>query len=261
LRRAGLVTTNDYLMALRQTIADYRHAPGRRQLTNWMRLRVGYQSSNSHGLVTLLPTTVQGQATNLLSSGGQARYRQLEITTRFGVREHQQLMVSYVRSRSRGDFNEFGNYIGSFPVPVIRPNFRTIQPADLPHRFLAWGRLALPWEIRWAPLVEYRNGFPYSRFDAGQNYVGVPNAKGQRFPNFFSFDSRFTKDLPINKPVAKILRYKLNDPTYVRVSFSVFNLTNHFNPLAVRNNVADPQYGLFFGQNKRRWRLEFDLIF
>ncbi len=260
----GSVSTKDGALVFRNGKAG-NFAPysttwtleGEHPITNFVRLRLGYQESNSHGLVTLVPNA----NANVLSGGGQSRYRQFEITTRIGVRETQNLMVSYVRARSRGDFNEFANYIGSFPVPVIRPNFRTSLPADLPNRLLIWGRLTLPWQIRWAPLVEYRNGFPYSIVDAAQNYVGVPNAIGQRYPNFFSLDARFAKDLPINQPVAKILRYKLSDPTYVRVSFSVFNLTNHFNPLALRNNVADPEFGLFFGQNKRRFRVDFDLIF
>ncbi|NOT63791.1 MAG: hypothetical protein HOP19_26550 [Acidobacteria bacterium] len=260
----GAVSTNDGALVFRNGKAG-NFSPysttwtleGEHPLTSFARLRLGYQESNSHGLITLVPNA----NANVLSGSGQSRYRQFEITTRLGVRENQNLIVSYVRSRSRGDFNEFANYIGSFPVPVIRPNFRTALPADLPNRWLIWGRLTLPWQIRWAPLVEYRNGFPYSVVDAAQNYVGVPNDNGQRYPNFFSLDARFAKDLPINQPVEKILRYKLSDPTYVRVSFSIFNLTNHFNPLSLRNNIADPQFGLFFGQNKRRFRVDFDLIF
>jgi hypothetical protein len=77
----------------------------------------------------------------------------------------------------------------------------------------------------------------------------VPNNDKQRFPKFFSFDSRFRKD------------FKINDKYSVRVSLSGFNLTNHFNPLALHNNIADPQFGLFFGQNTRRIRLDFDVLF
>jgi hypothetical protein len=39
------------------------------------------------------------------------------------------------------------------------------------------------------------------------------------------------------------------------------NLTNHFNPEAFHNNVADPAYGLFFGQGGRRFTADFDVIF
>ena len=230
-------------------------------VTKALRLRLGYQSSNSHGLIILTPMTVQGQDALVLGGGGQSRYRQFEATARVAVGQQQELFLSYVRSRSRGDLNQFGSFLGSFPIPVIRPNVRTNLETDLPNRFLVWGRLQLPGRIRWAPLVEYRSGFPYSLFDPAQNYVGVPNANGQRFPNFFSFDSRFAREFEINKPVEKIFGTRLQDKYSVRVSFSVYNLTNHFNPPSLHNNTGDPQFGLFFGQNKRRFRLDFDLIF
>jgi hypothetical protein len=157
------------------------------------------------------------------------------------------LFFSYVRSRARGDLNDFANYLGSFPVPIIRPNQFGNLPANLPNRFLAWGVVQLPAGFRISPLIEYRSGFPYAVTDALQNYVGVPNA--QRFPSFFSVDSRFSKDIKVNPKYA------------VRLSVSAYNLTNHFNPEAFHNNVADPASGLFFGQRGRRFTADFDVIF
>ena len=62
-------------------------------------------------------------------------------------------------------------------------------------------------------------------------------------------DSRFSKD------------FKVNPKYTVRLSVSGFNLTNHFNPEAVRTNVTDPAYGFFFGQRGRRFTADFDVIF
>ncbi len=230
-------------------------------ITSNFQVRVNYQAGNSSGLVTLTPKVVQGQDALVLGGGGKARYRQFEVLTRLSMKENQQLYFSYVRSRSNGDLNEFNNYLGNFPVPVIRPNQYSNLPGDMPHRFLSWGVLQLPWKMRLSPLVEWRNGFPYSVVDANQNYVGVPNTDKTRFPNFFSFDARVTRDFKINKAVENVLRFKLNDPYSVRVSVSGFNLTNHFNPPSLHNNINDPQYGLFFGQNRRRFRVDFDIIF
>jgi hypothetical protein len=42
---------------------------------------------------------------------------------------------------------------------------------------------------------------------------------------------------------------------------SGFNLTNHFNALDVHSNSADPQAGVFFGNYKRRFRMDFDVVF
>jgi hypothetical protein len=163
------------------------------------------------------------------------------------LRADRTLFFSYVRSRARGDLNDFANYLGTFPVPLIRPNQFGNLPADLPNRFLAWGMLQLPKGFRIAPMVEYRNGFPYIVTDAAQQYVGVPNSN--RFPNFFSLDARFSKD------------FKVSPKYTVRLSLSTYNLTDHFNPEAFHGNIADPAFGLFFGQRGRFYTGDFDVLF
>jgi hypothetical protein len=216
-------------------------------VTRALRVRANYLQSNSYGVVIVTPEVVRGHDAFVLGGNGRSGYRQFELTTRWNMSDGQQLFFSYVRSRAQGDLNEFNNYLGNFPSPVMRPNQYTNLPGDLPNRFLAWGVLQLPKKIRIAPLVEYRNGFPYAVTDAAQNYVGTPNKT--RFPNFYSFDSRVSKDI------------KLNDKYSVRFSVSGFNLTNHFNPVTVHSNIDDPQYGLFFGNYNRRFRLDFDVLF
>jgi len=216
-------------------------------VTKMLRVRANYLQSNSYGLVIVTPKEVQGRDAFVLGGDGKSRYRQLELTTRLNLREGQELFFSYVRSRAQGDLNEFNTYLGNFPFPVMRPNQFTNLPGDLPNRFLAWGLVKLPGKIRISPLVEWRTGFPFATTDAAQDYVGIPNKT--RFPNFYSLDSRVSKD------------FKLNDNYSLRLSVSGFNLTNHFNPLTVHANIADPQYGVFFGNHKRRFRLDFDVIF
>ena len=123
-------------------------------------------------------------------------------------------------------------------------------PADLPNRILAWGHVKVPfWRLSMDPIVEYRDGFPYARYDVLQDYFGVPYSDATRFPRFFSADARLMRDFKIT-------------PKYgVRLSLTGFNLTNHFNALAVHNNVADSQVGVFFGNYHRRYRFDFDVIF
>jgi hypothetical protein len=100
-----------------------------------------------------------------------------------------------------------------------------------------------------APVVEYRTGFPYARYDVLQDFVGIPYGNSSRFPDFFSADTRVMRD------------FKVTPKYSVRLSLSAFNLTNHFNALAVHNNTADPQYGVFFGNYHRRYRFDFDVLF
>ncbi|MGD0872325.1 MAG: TonB-dependent receptor [Bryobacteraceae bacterium] len=216
-----------------------------------LKLRIGYTQNDANGLVTV---TTEGPdlATNtggyLLSGTGNSRYRQLEVTARYQLKgESSQLCFSYVYSRARGDLNDFNNYLSSFPAPIIRSNQVANLPGSLPDRFLAWGVVRLPAAFRIAPVVEYRSGFPYSTINVFQDYAGIPNSN--RFPHFFSLDSRVSKDIRVN-------------PKYsVRLSLSSFNLTNHFNPEAVHANIADPASGYFFGHRGRRFTVDFDILF
>ena len=215
-----------------------------------VRLRIGYMQSESDGLVILNPSAPRrstGVGAYLLSGIGESRYRQFESTARVRLPANRELFFSYVRSHARGDLNDFANYLGSFPSPIVRPNQFGELPTDIPNRFLAWGVVPLPRGFRIAPMMEYRTGFPYSVFDRAQNYVGPPNSS--RYPSFLSLDSRFSKDIKVS-------------PKYsVRFSIGGFNLTNHFNPEAVRWNTADPDFGYFFGHRGRRFTADFDVLY
>jgi len=150
-----------------------------------VKLRAGYTHSISDSLVILNPTTPDpetGLGSYLLSATGGSRYHQFETTARIRVGEERELTFSYVRSKGRGDLNDFGNFLGTFPVPIVRSNEFGNLPADLPNRFLAWGIVKLPAKIRIAPVVEYRSGLPYLVRNAHQDWVGIPN--DQRFPPF-----------------------------------------------------------------------------
>jgi hypothetical protein len=219
-------------------------------LSQILRLRVGYLRSISDGLVTMVPQAPDPDSmigANELTGSGDARYRQLEVTARVRVSETRRLFFSYVRNRAHGELNDFASFIGSFPLAIIRPNRYGRLPGDLPNRFLAWGTVPLPRGFGISPILEYRNGFSYSEFDAAQNYVGIPDHN--RFPHFLSLDSRFSKDIKVN-------------PKYsVRLSVASYNLTNHFNPEAHHLNIADPAYGIFFGSRGRRFTADFDVLF
>jgi len=215
-----------------------------------LRLRAGYQQHRSDGLVVLnpsLPDTATNTGSYLLSGTGQSRYRQFELTARLRLKSERQLFFSYVNSSVRGDLNDFNNYLGSFPAPVVRLNQFGNLPTNMPHRFLAWGVIPLPFKFRVSPVVELRNGFPYLQTDVMQNYSGAPYRN--TFPMFFSADARISKDFQVSKQYA------------VRLSLSAFNLTNHFNPEAVHGNIADPAYGYFFGHRGRRFTVDFDVLF
>ncbi|HEY6328242.1 MAG TPA: TonB-dependent receptor, partial [Blastocatellia bacterium] len=214
-------------------------------ISKFLQVRTSYLQSNSSGLVLISPEVVDKSAALVEGGGGKARYRQFEITGKVTLSKDRDLYFSYVRSRSQGDLNAFENYLGNYPFPLVRPDEFSNLPGDLPNRFLVWGVIHLPWKMRIAPIIEYRNGFPYSIVNVEQNYVGTANTA--RFPNFYSADARISKDI------------KLNDKYGLRFSVNGFNLTDHFNPSAVYANTGSPLFGVFFGQYLRKFTADFDV--
>ena len=219
-------------------------------INSWLSLRANLISSHTTNIYIVNPELdYRGQSAIVLRSAGHATYRALELTARFQLPNKDQLFVSYVRSRSRGDLNDFNSYYGDFGAPVIRPNQYSNLPFDVPNRLLAWGTISLPHRITLSPIFEVRSGFPYSVRDAEQNFVGVRNSNQTRFPRFLALDAEVAKEFQVTKKYG------------VRLSLRGFNLTNHFNPRDVRANLADPRFGEFFASYRRYFTGGFDIIF
>lgn len=213
-------------------------------------LRANFINSRTENIYIINPELdFKGQSAIVLRPAGRATYRALELTARFTLPEKNALYVTYVRSKSRGDLNDFNSYFGDFGVPVIRQNQYSSLPFDAPNRFLVWGTIALPKRFSLAPIFEVRSGFPYSVRNGEQNFVGVRNADQTRFPRFLALDMEFAKEFQVTKKYG------------VRLSLRGFNLTNNFNPRDVRANTADPLFGQFLSSYRRFFTGGFDIIF
>ncbi len=220
-----------------------------RSFSPFMTLRVRYLQGQAHDMLTIQPEVVQDQPALVLGSTGSAQTRQLEFTARFGGQEKRQIFFSYVRQYARGTVNDANTYLGNLPFPIMNPNFVASLPSEIPNRFLLWGMYSLPKKFRLMPKIEDRSGFPYQPANLLQQYItSIPGAQ-PRFPRYFSFDLRASKDIQVSPKHA------------IRLSATVINLTNHFNALEIHSNVADPQYGHFFGNYSRRVFLDFDFLF
>src|SRR5262249_2272018 len=99
-------------------------------ISKMLKVRANYLQTNSSGVVTVTPKLVGGADAFVLGGNGKSRYHQLELTARLSLKDGQQLFFSYVRSRTRGDLNEFSTYFGNFPFPVVRPNQVTNLSGD-----------------------------------------------------------------------------------------------------------------------------------
>jgi hypothetical protein len=134
---------------------------------------------------------------------------------------------------------------------VIRFDETGPQPYDVPNRLLFTGVVNLPWGLILAPVLEVRDGFPYSLVDEQQQFVSARN-RGGRFPHFASLDFTFMKKVDI----------KFRKQVYhCQIGVKVYNITNHWNPRDIQNNVDSPEFGTFYNSIGSLFRGKFEIEF
>jgi len=213
-------------------------------------LRLNYLYSSTSNLFVINPISEAG-LTGIgnpagvlgLFNTGKEKYSEAEATLSFHPVKESELNISYVWSRSRGDLNTLGDLYIPFEQPVIRANVYGVRPSDVPNRVVVWGKFRLPYQFTLGPVVDVHTGFPYSKVDEVQNYVGQPNT--QRFRTFFSVDFQVYRDFRM-----PILNH--SGSRKVRLGLYMINLTNHGNFTTVYNNVTSPQFGQFTGFERQK---------
>lgn len=216
------------------------------QLNERLLLRLGYEERSTRRDFLIEPIA----AALLLQNNGRSRYRELQAVTRLRVQEGRNIFLSYVRSQARGNLNDFNTYFGNLKHAVIRPDEHGTLAFDVPNRLLFWGDFGLPYEVVATPVVDWRSGFPFSLLNEEQDFVGARN-EGGRFPNLLTLDLLVTKGVTIR---FRGKQYK------GRAGFTIFNITNHWNPRDVQNNLASEQFGTFFNSPGRSVRLKFEFV-
>ncbi len=166
----------------------------------------------------------------LLSSTGETEYTELQLSVRKTWPKDAQLFVSYVRSSSIGELNDFGSLYTNLDAPLLEPGARVPIAADVPHRFRGWATFSLPLRTVVSPSVEWRTGFPFSPLDVYQHHLGEPNSA--RFPVYFSTDLTAFKTWDLFGRKADL-------------GLQLFNITGHFNPRDVFAVVDSPRFGQF----------------
>ncbi len=216
-----------------------------RQVSSDFLLRVAYQQRNTVREFFLNPIASAGILS--LSNDGSDFYKEFQVTGRYRI-HRSTLNASYVRSRTYGDLNDFNQFFGNDPYAVIQPNQRGRLSFDAPNRFLAWGEIAAPWKLTFAPVVDVHTGFPYSTINQYREFVGPRNES--RFPRFISTDLQVLREirLPIKEK-------------HARVGFGVFNIFNRPNYRDVQNDLDSYRSGEFFNGVGRTFHGKFVLEF
>jgi Carboxypeptidase regulatory-like domain len=240
---------------------------GDRELYPHLVLRISYLYSRTFDEFTINPLNQAGQPPSLLlTNTGRSRYHEFETTLRYHASKKLDLNFSYVNSLARGDLNTLTALYVPFEQPVIRPNAFGTLPSNVPNRFVTWGRFQLPWKMTASPVLDIHSGFPYSAVDVLQEYACPPSAaasggsacvptpNGLRLPAFASLDLKMTKDFRF--PIIPWL-----SSHQVRLSCTIFNVTDHNNPRDVINNVTSPRFGDLLGLQHRFYDVGFDIVY
>jgi hypothetical protein len=208
-------------------------------------LRLDYVHSTTRDLFVVSPFGGDAGTPGVLGllNTGRENYSQAEATLRFHPIKDGDLSISYIWSRSRGDLNTLGDIFIPFEQPVIRLNAYGVRPSDVPNRVVVWGTFHLPFALVFGPVLDVHTGYPFSKVDERQNYVGLPDS--QRFPTFFSIDSQVYR----NFRTPSWLHFGSRK---IHLGFYVINLTNHGNFNQVYNNVTSPNFGRFTEFERRQ---------
>jgi hypothetical protein len=217
-----------------------------RRVTSDFLVRVAYQQRNTVHEFFLDPIAYGPTGNLSLSDHGSDFYKEFQITGRYRV-HHSTLNASYVRSRAYGDLNDFNQFFGNDPQAVIEPNQRGPLNFDAPNRILAWGEIAAPWKLTFAPVIDTHTGFPYSTINQYRDFVGPRNEL--QLPRFVSTDLQIWREIRLPKE------------KHARVGFGVFNVFNHPNYRDVQNDVDSYRFGEFFNGISREFHGKFVLEF
>jgi hypothetical protein len=223
-----------------------------RQLCSNLLLRLGYEGRQSFREFYVNPLqSTAGTAQLVLVDSGRQNYREFLGMLRWRVNERSTVFASYVHSRARGELNDYNQFFGNFPTPLIRPNQYGPLASDAPNRGLFWSVIGLPHKLDFVPILDVHTGFPFSRLDQNWNFFGPENQAG-RFPTFLGLDTK------LQYPVDFTFR---SHRIQFRAGLTAYNVLNHFNPRDVQQYNASPNYGAFYNSVGRLFRIDGDFNF
>jgi hypothetical protein len=173
----------------------------------------------------------------VLSSNGESRYRELEVTGRYLGGARRDLTVSYVRSHGTSDLNTYDQFYGNLRNPILRPNERNLIPVDVPNRLIVQGTIGFPGQWDFVPVLEIRSGFPFSAINEYQDFVGERNRAG-RLPGVRTLDFSLARPWRFKK-------YRF------RAGLKIYNVFGSSADRDVQNNLTSPNYGQFYNPIER----------
>lgn len=216
--------------------------------TAWQ-VRVKYQERHGQHELVVDPVANSSQSGSLvLGDGGESSARSLELTTAYrGPGRGNEVYLSYVESRTLGSSNTLSVVDGIFRNAFVQAGQVAPLPADVPHRFLAWGVFKLPARISVAPFLEVRSGFPFTPIDESWNYAAPVNSA--RLPWFAALDLYVNKEMSLSP--------RLPD---VRFGLKLYNVASVHTERDVQADLARPDFGQTYNPIPRDFTFVFELL-
>ncbi len=164
----------------------------------------------------------------LLQNNRRDHYHALELTLRRNFKRAA-LFGDYIRSQATTNEAITNN----LSTAVFSPQAGGPLPWDAPNRLLLWGWAPTHvWNILGSWFFETRSGFPFSVYNAREQLVGPPGR--MRYPAYLSLNAAFER------------RFRFHHHEWA-LRLAVLNITNHYNPDAVIDNIASPGFLSFSG--------------
>ena len=220
-----------------------------RRLNQAWQVRVKYQERHGrHELVVDSVVTSPESGSLVLGDAGESSARSLETTAAYrGPGRGNELYLSYVRSRALGSSNTLSVVDDAFRDPYVQAGQIAPLPADVPHRFLAWGVFRLPGRVSVAPFLEVRSGFSFTPIDELWAYAAPVNSA--RLPWFGALDVYVNKEMVISPRLPE-----------VRFGLKLYNVASIHTERDVQRDRARPDYGQTYNPIPRDFTFVFELL-
>lgn len=190
----------------------------------------------------ILDSEQQGRVGALqLESDGSSSYHNFEVGVHFSHTSGADFTASYSHARAEGDLNTFANFYDTMMWPIVTPNAYGPLATDVPHRFLARGRLLPSSTWLLTGVADWRTGLPYSLVNEYLDFVGPRNVP--RMPNYFRVDVGLEHRFRIGK-LQPWMGVRVNDAF------------NTFLPADVQANISSPAFGSLYNSQFRQYRLQ-----
>jgi len=198
--------------------------------------QVGFNFTNRKGRFGLAYDRIPGSISEnlfLLKNNRRDTYRSFQVSFKHAFTDKASLSASYTRSSAHS--NHVFDY--SLDTLVFTPQQAGPLDWDTPNRVLCTGWSPIPiWNLFLSYFFKYRSGFPFSIVNEQQQVVGAANS--MRFPDYLS----------LNLGIEKHIHFFTRDWA---VRLTILNLTNHYHPDSVINNIDSPDFMKFAGSQRR----------